>query len=111
MKEIYLEIPGKPVAKQRPRFYRKGNFVGTYKDQETEEGRWIWEARNQITPELQKDLPLTNGIVLNLVFIMPITKAFSKSKIQMIKLFRLLSFWALRFICNLVLEVCDFHLY
>jgi Holliday junction resolvase RusA-like endonuclease len=40
-------IPGKPVAKKRPRFARRGKFVTTYNDQETEEGRFLWEIKSQ----------------------------------------------------------------
>jgi len=84
VKNIYLEIQGKPIAKQRPRFFRKGNYVGTYNNQETEEGRWIWEARSQI-PCGKHHLPLTGPIILNLTFIMPIPKSFSKLRIEYIK--------------------------
>lgn len=83
MKKICLKIPGKPISKKRPRFFRRGDFVGTYKDQETEEGRWIWEAKNQITPDLQKSLPLTGPIRLRVCFMMPTTASFSKTKIRL----------------------------
>ena len=84
MKEICLEIQGKPIAKQRPRFVSRASKKA-FNPQETEEGRWIWEARSQIRPSMQMWLPLTGRITLNLVFIMPITKAFSKSKLQLLK--------------------------
>lgn len=45
---ITLCIPGKPIAKKRPRFFRKGTSVGTYNAQETEEGRFMWEVKNQL---------------------------------------------------------------
>lgn len=83
MKEINLTILGKPIAKQRPRFFRRGDYVGTYNNQETEEGRWIWEARNQLPYDVHHN-PLTGPIILRATFIMPITKAFSKAKIQTI---------------------------
>ena len=41
-------ISGKPISKARPRFARRGKFVVTYNSQETEEGRWLWEAKGQI---------------------------------------------------------------
>ena len=85
MRELHLEIPGKPIAKKRPRFYRRGDFVGTYKDQETEEGRWIWEARNQITPEIKKHLPLTGPIILRVRFLMPVPGGWPKYRIEMLK--------------------------
>ena len=43
-----IVIKGNPIAKKRPRFVRRGKFVGVYNDQETEEGRWLWEATHQI---------------------------------------------------------------
>ena len=43
-----ITIPGKPIAKARPRFARRGKFVITYSSQETEEGRWLWEAKGQV---------------------------------------------------------------
>ena len=43
-----ITIHGKPIAKARPRFFRRGKFVGTYNAQETEEGRFMLEAHQQI---------------------------------------------------------------
>lgn len=61
-----LIIPGKPVAKKRPRFARQGNFVRTYNDQETEEGKFLLLARDQI-PE-----PITgHPVEVAMVFHMP----------------------------------------
>jgi Holliday junction resolvase RusA-like endonuclease len=36
MNELLITIPGKPIAKKRPRFARRGKFVTTYNDQQTE---------------------------------------------------------------------------
>jgi len=47
--DVEIIIKGKPIAKARPKFYRRGKDVGTYNPQETEEGRWLWEAKQQIT--------------------------------------------------------------
>jgi len=46
---MIITIQGKPIAKARPRFARRGKFVVTYNPQETEEGRWLWEAKSQIS--------------------------------------------------------------
>ncbi len=35
MTEIRFSVPGTPVAKGRPRFARRGNFVSTYTDSKT----------------------------------------------------------------------------
>lgn len=48
---IKIVIKGNPIAKKRPRFVRRGKFVGTYNSQETEEGRWLWEAMRQLPKE------------------------------------------------------------
>jgi len=41
-------IPGKPIAKKRPRFARRGKFTVTYSDQETEAGKFLLLAKQQI---------------------------------------------------------------
>jgi len=74
-----ITIPGKPVAKSRPRFVRRGKFVGTYNDQETEEGRWILEAKPQVTEKMEGPLSLCCE------FVMPIPSGTSKKKLQEIE--------------------------
>jgi len=63
---IEITIPGKPVAKRRPRFARRGKFVTTYNDQETEEGRFLFEVQKQFKNALS-DKPL----IVVCVFEMP----------------------------------------
>ncbi len=72
---ITLTIPGTPIAKKRPRFYRRGNHVGTYNAQETEEGRFLFSVQQQY-----KKPPLESPIVLTAFFSMPIPKGTSKKK-------------------------------
>ena len=43
-----IVVDGKPIAQARPRFYRRGNHVGTYSAQESEAGRWVVLANSQI---------------------------------------------------------------
>lgn len=75
-KPIELTIYGKPIAKKRPRFYRRGNHVGTYNDQQTEEGRFILDVKSQIN-----GCGIINGpIKLVATFFMPIPKSTSKKK-------------------------------
>jgi len=69
-----ITIPGKPIAKKRPRFVRRGKFVGTYNDQETEEGRWILEAKPQVTEQMEGPLSLACA------FFMPIPSGTSMKK-------------------------------
>lgn len=71
-------IPGKPVAKKRPRFARRGKFVTTYSDQETEEGKVLWEIRQQRPERL-----ITGGLSVSLWFGMPIPKSTSKKRFQL----------------------------
>ena len=66
MTGIKITVPGRPVAKNRPRFFRRGNHVGVYSDQTTEEGRWIVLANSQI------DGRVTDVAVhLDMVFVLP----------------------------------------
>jgi len=76
MKSLLLEIPGKPIAKKRPRFARRGKFVTTYNDQETEEGKFLLLAMQQIGDKK----PLEGPIMISAEFFMPIPKSTSKKK-------------------------------
>lgn len=61
-----LNIPGKPIAKARPRFFRKGKYVGTYNAQQTEEGKFLALVTQQWTHPA-----LTGPLVIDCVFYMP----------------------------------------
>ena len=74
---IKLEIPGKPIAKKRPRFARIGKFVRAYSDQETEESRFLFHVYKQIG---KKHKLIEGPVVLILSFYMPIPKSTSKKK-------------------------------
>ena len=43
-----ITIPGKPIAKKRPRFVVRGKIGHAYNDQQTEEGRFLLLAKEQI---------------------------------------------------------------
>ena len=47
-----LIIPGTPIAKKRPRFARRGKFVTTYNDQETEESKFLFHVMQQVKEKL-----------------------------------------------------------
>jgi len=64
-----IVIPGTPVSKKRPRFYRRGKFVGTYNDQETEEGKALLLAMDQITEKYSG--PVT--VYMHFFFVRPKT--------------------------------------
>jgi len=75
-KRITLTIPGKPIAKSRPKFYRRGKHVGTYSSQTTEEGRFMLECKSQLKGHNLFEGPLR----LCTLFCMPIPKSYSKKK-------------------------------
>jgi Holliday junction resolvase RusA-like endonuclease len=76
MNQVTITIPGKPIAKKRPRFARRGKFVAIYSDQHTEEGKWILTAREQIKERIPEGVP----IILRCLFYMPFPKGMSKKK-------------------------------
>jgi len=81
--EIFFIIPGKPIAKKRPRFVRRGNFVGTYNDQETEEGKWMQQAMTSAMKDpLYEALPLSCPVTISLSFQFPVPSNWPKYKIR-----------------------------
>ncbi len=48
---LTFRIPGKPIAKARPKFVRKGSYMGAYNPQETEESRFLWEVKQRVPAE------------------------------------------------------------
>ena len=71
-----LVIPGKPISKKRPRFARRGKFVAVINDQETEEGRFLWEISRQVEGH-----ELFEGAIRVVArYYMPIPKSTSKKK-------------------------------
>ncbi len=72
---IEIIILGKPIAKARPRFARRGKFVVTYNSQETEEGRFLFEVQKQWSRA-----PIEGPLKVRCSFEMPIPKSTSKKK-------------------------------
>ena len=77
MSELTITIPGKPIAKARPRFARRGKFVKTYSCQETEEGRFMFSLMAQLREGWQ---PIHGPVRLEALFMMPITSSASNKK-------------------------------
>lgn len=57
-------ILGEPIAKARPRFFKRGDFVGTYNSQRTEEGRFLFHVKEG----WRRDKPLEGALCLYLGF-------------------------------------------
>ena len=54
-----ITIPGPPIAKKRPRFARIGKGVRTYSDQQTEEGKFLLLAQQQVTEQMEGPLKVS----------------------------------------------------
>jgi Holliday junction resolvase RusA-like endonuclease len=65
-------IEGKPIAKKRPRFVRRGKFVTTYSAQKEE------EATVKAIIAAQVNKMLEGAIEVDIIFWMPIPKATTK---------------------------------
>lgn len=72
---IHFIIYGEPKGKGRPRFYRRGNFVGTYTPEATRIAeRSVFEQSLDKKPKT----PMTGAILIEIEFYMPIPKSTSK---------------------------------
>lgn len=66
---VILKVEGTPIAKKRPRFARRGGFVKTYNSQETEEGLFYLNVKEQIKEKFSEPL------IVEMHFIMPRPKS------------------------------------
>jgi len=83
--EARFVIPGIPIAKARPRFFRRGKFVGTYNQQTTEEGKMLLLVVDGIRRQgLSEALPFPARMPLYLhcTFDMPTPKGWSKRALR-----------------------------
>ena len=78
MNELTITIPGAPIAKKRPRFARRGKFVTTYNDQQTEEGKFICIMQAQL--KNHQPIPVGVPIHLEVFFGMPYPASMSQKK-------------------------------
>lgn len=78
---INLTIQGSPVAKGRPRFARRGNFVTTYTPTNTA------QAESEIQKEALNHIrePITAPVELSIVFYMAIPSSTSKKRAESLK--------------------------
>ena len=72
---IAFEIPGVPVAKGRPKFARRGNFVRAYTPDKTAAAEQTLAAR---ALPFRPKTPITEAICLEAEFVMPIPKGKSQ---------------------------------
>jgi len=79
MPEKIIIIPGRPIAKARPRFARRGIFIKTYSAQETEEGKSFLEIRHQWNQP-----PLSCPVIVEMTFLFPTTKGSIKAVREML---------------------------
>jgi len=77
-------IYGTPIAKKRPRFSRRGNFVTTYNSQETEEGRWLLSARGEMRNN-GLNAPIESPVAMSMLFLLPIPASASKKRLREIE--------------------------
>ncbi len=87
-KPFTILIPGKPVAKARPRFARRGNFTVTYKpDKETaEEGKFILLTRAEMAKlGMSGPIPTGTPVKITCSFMFPIPASWSKKKREALK--------------------------
>ncbi len=74
-KSIEIRIWGKPIGKKAPRFARRGNFVAAINDQQTEEGRFLLNIREQVAGK-----KLSGPLKMQMLFSMPIPKSTSNKQ-------------------------------
>jgi len=77
MNEITFTVYGEPVAKGRPKFFRRGNFVGTYTPKKTADAETDFKTQALSRRPCK---PVTGQVDLEVSFFRPIPKSFSKRK-------------------------------
>jgi len=74
LRPLHIRIAGKPIAKKRPKFARRGKFVTAYNEQETEEGKVILFIRDVV--RMRSDFQVMTGPVkLKATFFLPRPKS------------------------------------
>ena len=78
MQVITLSLPGKPIAKARPRSTITKGRIKTYSSQHDEQETARWMLRSRLKGQKQLDGPL----FLSTIFVFPKPKRWTKGKIQ-----------------------------
>lgn len=76
MNELSITISGNPIAKKRPRFARRGRYVTTYNEQQTEEGKFIQIMMSQLKGH--QPIPAGMAISMQCAFNMPVPASMPK---------------------------------
>lgn len=77
-------VYGSPVAQGRPRFYRRGNFVGTYDPDKSR--TWKQDVKAAVLDQLQGGPEIHEGALrLNLSFSLPRPKSLPKRVTEHVK--------------------------
>jgi Holliday junction resolvase RusA-like endonuclease len=74
-----ITIPGKPIAKKRPRFSRRGKHVVTYSDQVAETNMVKLMIKGQVKECFE------GAVKFYAIFFMPIPKSTSKKKRELMR--------------------------
>jgi Holliday junction resolvase RusA-like endonuclease len=75
--KISFIVYGEPVAKGRPKFFRRGNFVGTYTPQKTQNAEKDFK---QQALDYKPQTPLTEALELEIKVYRSIPKSMSKKR-------------------------------
>jgi len=78
---IKIVIPGDPISKKRPKFFRRGSHVGAYSEQTTEEGRFLTLAIAQIGSRPSALFPPDVPVRLEANFYFRFPLSWSKKKV------------------------------
>lgn len=69
-----ITIIGNPIAQGRPKFFRRGSFVGVYDPKESKS----WKENIKLQAMMQGAKKLDGGISMDMIFHMPMPKSLKK---------------------------------
>lgn len=78
MTEVFILVPGEPVAKGRPRFAKRGNFVSTYTPEKTRE--YELKVSCEARRSMGMRAPIVGPVELKIELSMGIPASWSKKK-------------------------------
>lgn len=75
-REVHIVVPGEVVAKGRPRFSKRGNFVRTYTPKKTKDYEAI--VRDAASDAMDYESPFEGALFLSVDVYFPIPKSYTK---------------------------------